>query len=302
MRISLAFALTAFPILLVAQERAQPDWRFAHPDATMVGGIRPSTVLDSPLLAAALADATKKDPSTAAMIGMAGGFLSGVTEIRFSLVDNGTPEPDVIALVSGRLDDVLVSMLAQEKAKSRRIDANTLLLGNGDSLDKAVQRMSESAPVLQSRVLDGIQPLGGYDFWISGKLPRLPITDSLKLNLRGLALGLSMHDNVEMELAMDAATPAMAESLIRSAHEAEATQAAQFKGKLLSSLDGTTARFRLNIPRELAIDAMRSNTRTTQPALSASSAGTPLPPQPKPRRQTIVIQGLDSGPREIPLQ
>ncbi len=301
MRISSAFALAAFPFLLAAQQPA-PDWRFAHPDATMVGGIRPRTVLDSPLLAAALADATKKDPSTAAMIGMASGFLSGVTEIRFSLVDNGTPQPDVIALVSGHLDDALVAMLAQDKAKSRRIDANTLLLGNGDSLDKAAQRMSESAPLLQSRVLDGIQPLGGYDFWISGKLPALPITDSLKLNLRGLALGLSVHDNLELELAMDAATPAMAASLIRSAHEAEATQPAQFKGKLLSSVEGTTARFRLNIPRDLAIEGMRLNTGTAPPALSASTALTPLPAPPKPRRQTIVIQGLDSGPREIPLQ
>ena len=302
MRISAAVALLTFPFLLAAQQPAQPDWRFAHPDATLVGGIRPGAVLGSPLFNAALADATKKDPSMGAMVGMASGFLSGVSEIRFSVFDNGTPQPDMIALVSGHLDDALVSMLAQDKAKTRRIDANTLLLGNGDSLDQAAQRMQETAPMLQSRAVEGTAALAAYDFWLAGKLPNLPVTSGLTANLRSLAIGLSMHDNMEMELTMNAATPAMAESLVLSAHEAEATQPAQFKGKLLSFVDGTTAHFRLNIPRELAIEAMRSNAAASLPGLSASAAPTPLPVQPKPRRKTIVIQGLDDGPHEIPLQ
>ena len=71
---------------------AQADWRFAHPDATLVGGLRPQAVLDSPYLASALAEATKQEPSAAMMLTMAKGMIGGVTEIRFSVFDNGPKE------------------------------------------------------------------------------------------------------------------------------------------------------------------------------------------------------------------
>jgi hypothetical protein len=296
MRTSALLALLVFPCLLSAQQ----DWRFAHPDATLVGGMKPRAVLESPMLAAAIADATKKDPSVGAMVGMASGFLSGVTEIRFSVLDNGSPEPDVVAMVSGKLDDALVGLLSQGKASAKRIDENTLLLGNGTSLDQAALRMGESAAKLQSRTLEGTQVLSGYDFWLAGKVPALPMVGTVKLDLRSIALGMSMHDNVEMELAMEAATPSMAQALIKSAHDAEATQPAAVKGKLLSFVDGSTAHFRLNMPREEAIAAFRAGTAAV-PRASLTNGPAPLPAAP-PKRNTIRIEGLDSGTLEIPLQ
>jgi hypothetical protein len=108
-----------------------------------------------------------------------------------------------------------------------------------------------------------------------------------------------------MQLAMDATTPAQAESLIKSAHEAEAAQPVQYRGMLQSFVEGSIARFRMNVPRDIAIEAMRTR---VAPPLAPSSAITtnkpqPLaPPPPPPRRATVRIQGLDEGPREIPLQ
>jgi hypothetical protein len=304
MRIS-AFAFAAFPVLLCAQQPAQPDWSFAHPDATLVGGIRLGAVLNSPLVQAAITGSQGNDPSTAAMVGMATGMLGGITEIRFSLLDNGTPEPDMVALISGRLDDAMLSMLPQSSAKYRRIDASTLLFGNGDSLDKAAARMMQATPVLRSAVLAGTETLGGYDFWMSGKVPdlgkalsALPKAPAMPdLNFRNIAIGLSAHDSVEMELALEAATAAMAQSLLKSAHDAEATQPAQFKGLLQSFADGNTAHFRLNIPKDVALEAFR--TRMAPPALAAA-APKPAPLVPA-QRGTIRIEGLDGGPVEIPL-
>ena len=240
------------------------------------------------------------DPAMTAMIGMAKSTLSGIREIRFSLLDNGTPEPDVVALIEGHFDESLIAMLGQADAKYRRMDNNTFLFGNGPSLEKAAARMALTTPLLQPRALAGTEALASYDLWLSGNLPDLAMVKGLKLDVRGLALGLSLHDNLEMELAMDTPSPAAAEALLKSAHEAEAAQPVQYRGMLRSFADGNTARFRVNVPREAALEAMR--TRTASPTVTASNTPQPLSVAPKPRRSTILIQGLEGGPREIPLQ
>jgi len=304
MRFSVLLAFAAFPAILCAQ---QPDWSFAHPDATLVGGIRPSGVLNSALVREAITGAQGKDPSAAAMVAMATGMLGGITEVRFSLLDNGTPEPDVVALILGRVDDAMLGMLPQASTKYRRIDANTILFGNGDSLDKAAERMMQGTPLLRSAVLAGTETLETHDFWLSGKVPdlakaiptgSLPIASALPaLNFRNVAFGLSAHDNIEMELTLQAATAAMAQSLLKTAHDAEAMQPAQFKGMLQSFVDGNTAHFRLNIPKEIALEAMRA--RMAPPAAAAVE---PLPTRTAPQQRAVVrIQGLDGGPVEIPL-
>jgi hypothetical protein len=113
-----------------------------------------------------------------------------------------------------------------------------------------------------------------------------------------LALGLSIRDNVEMELALETPSAAMATELLKTANEAEVTQPEQFRGLLRSFTDGNTAHFRMTIPNELAMEAMRLR---TAPALVANSSPQPQPAPVKPRRSTITIQGLEEGPREIPL-
>ena len=110
------------------------DWRFAHPGATLVGSFHVKAVLDSPLVNNLIAQATAKDPSSGAMVGMMRAMLGGVSEVRFSLRDMGKgKDPDVLALVTGVLDDATVGALMQGKAQGKtsvhRIDANTLLLG-----------------------------------------------------------------------------------------------------------------------------------------------------------------------------
>jgi hypothetical protein len=240
------------------------------------------------------------------MVGMANAMLSGITEVRFSLLDNGTPEPDVVALISGRVDDAMLGMLPPSGTALRRIDANTVLLGKGDSLEKAAVRMMQGTPVLRSAVLAGTETLSGYDLWIAGKMPDLAKALPLvalgsnsavvpKFDFRSIALGLSARDNVDMELALGAATAAAAQELLKTAHDAEAMQPEQFKGLLKSFVDGNTAHFRLNIPREVVLDAMKA--RLAPPALAAVA---PIAAPAKPRG-SIRIQGLDSGPVEIPL-
>jgi hypothetical protein len=300
-----SFLLNAlFPLVLAAQAPAQPDWSFAHPDATLVGGIRPRAILESPLLAAAIGEAAQKEPNAARVLDMARAMLGGVTEVHFSLQDNGTPEPDVIAVVTGQLDESLVSALAQDKAKVRRIDATTLLLGNGASLDKAAARMARSIPTLRPRALQGTAELENSDLWLSGQIPDTPLTAQFKDMLGGLALGISVRDSLDLQLDVNTATAAMAETLVREAHAAAAKQPVAYRGMLQSFVDGTKAHFRIVVPQQLVLEAMRSGQIPGMPA-QQSTRLEPLPPpvlvQP-PARRTIIIQGLDEGNREIPLQ
>lgn len=292
--------ILAAVLLLPFSAVAQDEWRFAHPDATLVGTIRPGALLSSPLLGAGWTGANPNDPSAAAMMAMAKGMLSGIKEIRFSLMDNGSPEPDVVAVIDGQFDESLLAMAGQANAKYRRIDPHTILLGNGLSLEKAAARVAQTTPLLQPRVLAGTSTLAAYDLWISGRIPKLPgggfkLPDGLKLDVRGVALGLSLHENVEMELVLETTSPAAAEALLKTAHEAENSQPQQLRGVLRSFAEGNTARFRMNLPQALAMEAMRAQSS------AAANAPQPLPQSEKPRRSSILIQGLDEGPREIPL-
>lgn len=306
MRFSAVFALAICPVFAFAQA----DWRFVQPDATLIGSFKVQPLLNSPLLAAAMAEGQKGQPGqneaqVAMAMAMVKGLLGGIEEVRFSVMDNGTPQPDAVALVTGTLDDAMIGMLSQGKASVKRMDANTVLIGTPSALEAAVRRMAQTTAALQPRALAGVETLAPYDIWVSGKLPDLPpglpLAPGLNLNLKGLALGLSLHENLEAQLTMEAANAKQAESLVKTAHEAESTQPTQYRGLLQSFVEGNTAHFRMNIPKDLVLDAIRTQGKGIQPLAAGNAAPNPLVIEP-PQRRSIVIEGLDSGTKEIPLK
>lgn len=297
----------ALTCCLFAQEAASvADWRFAHPSPTLVGGVRLEALLESPVVNSLLAESGKSDPNVELVTAMLKTALGGVTEIRFSVLDKGNSEMDAIVMVTGKLDEALVGALSQGKAGSRRIDANTVLLGNGPSLDEAVQRLSEPPALLRNRALLRGSSLTGHDLWAAGALPEAPMTDALNLNLRGLALGMSLTNDVAIELALEAASAVMAQDLVTKAREAEATQP-QLGATLEAFVEDTTARFRVKVPAEKVAQAIREGmvaqaAGAAAPAKADSSMAPPPAPPPPPKRKTIIIEGLESGPKEIPVR
>jgi hypothetical protein len=311
---------TAFAQDPSAQVQAQ-DWRFAHPGATLVGGFRLKAVLDSPLVNTLIEQATTKDPSTGAAVGIVRGMLGGVSEVRFSVRDMGRgKDPDILALVSGQLDERgLVSMAVKGKENIRRIDANTLLVGEGQSLEDAVARMSKPATGLQARALDRSKTLADHDLWIAGTIPEalmtnpmLPMLDSL----RGLALGISMQSDLRVEVALETDSAKSAEDLVSAARRSQKQQPA-LGAALQSEVDGSTARFRMMLPGDQVIQAVKQGldqgggAQSSLAGLFGQSFGSDAPPtfkstepavQPKPKQGTIKIYGLDEGTREIKTQ
>ena len=287
------------------------DWRFAHPGATLVGGFRVKAVLDAPLVNTLLAQAAAKDPSVGAILGMMRPMLGGIEEIRFSVRDMGKQKnPDVLALVTGVMDENAARAMAQGKTTVRRIDANTLLVGDGPSLEEAVVRMKKPATGLQARALDRGKALANYDLWFAGSLPEMPMTIPVLDSMRGIAFGFSAQSDLRIELAIETATPKMAEDLVSSARKSQMQQPA-LGAALQTEADGSTARFRFVMPGDQVVQAVQQaiennakgqspfSALLSQPGLRAGGAPTQATEPPKPQRDTVIIYGLEGGPREI---
>jgi|SRR5579872_2324828 len=297
------------------------DWRFAHPGATLVGGFRIKAVLDSPLVNKLVSEATAKEPSVPVIVGMLHATLGGVSEVHFSVRDMGKgKDPDVLALVTGQVDEAaLTSVAVKGKANIRRIDANTLLVGEGQSLEDAVARLSKPATGLQARALDRSKALGNDDLWIAGALPEIPGMSTPMLDsLRGLALGISLQSDLNIELALDMDAAKTAEDLVSLVRVSQKQQPG-LGAALQSDVDGSTARFRMTLPEDQVIQAFRQGidqgaggpsplagllrTSLGSNALPTFKSTTPAPAgPPKPKQGTIKIYGLDEGTREIQTQ
>ena len=292
---------------LFAQAPPQ-DWRFAHPGATLIGSFRVKALLDSPLVNSLIQQATATQPNAGAMVMMARATLGQVTEIRFSILDKGKGQnPDVLALVTGTLDETTAGAMAQGKTGVHRIDANTLLVGEGQSLDGAMARLSKPATGLQARALDRSKALANYDLWLAGTLPELPMTMPVLDSLRGIALGISAQSDLRMELDLETASAKVAEDLVSSARRSQSQQPA-LGAALLSEVDGSTARFRFVMEGKQVIESVQRaiENKGAQSPLAAFMGQEPVTfkssPAPKPMQGTIRILGLDEGTRETQIE
>ena len=244
------------------------------------------------------------------MVGLVLQSLDRVSEIRFSVRDMGKgKDPDFLALVTGQLDEASLTSMAKGRARVHRIDADTVLVGEGQSLEDAFLRMSKPATGLQARALDRSKALANNDLWIAGTLPALPMTVPVLDSLRSLALGISAQSDLRIEVALETATPKMAEDLVSSARRTQMEQPA-LGAALQSEVDGSTARFRFVMPGDQVIQAVQQAVanRGAQPSLPSflgqsavapgAVASDPAAPA-KPKRDTVIIYGLEGGPREI---
>jgi hypothetical protein len=119
-------------------------------------------------------------------------------------------------------------------------------------------------------------------------------------DLRGVALGMNLRETLDMEFAATMASAAVAESLVKTALEALDGQPKELRQQVFAFADGATARFRVSLPADALQQAMRQAAPLAGLGLPAA-APQPLAPA-APRRNTIIIQGLDEGPKVIPLK
>src|SRR5581483_8129930 len=201
--------------------------------------------------------------------------------------------------------------MSQGKVTLRRVDANTLLMGEGPSVEQAAARMRKPVAGLHARALDRGKALANYDLWVAGSLPEMPLTIPVLDSMRSSALGIGAQSDLRIEVAIETASPKMADDLVAEARKAQMRQPA-LGAALQSEVDGSTARFRFVMPGDQVVQAVQqamANGMAPSPfsgLLGQGGARTSARPQtpvvaepPPPQRDTIVIYGLEGGPREI---
>jgi hypothetical protein len=129
----------------------------------------------------------------------------------------------------------------------------------------------------------------------------IPVLDSL----RSLALGISAQNDLRVEIGLEMATPKMAEDLVSSARRSQ-TQQPALGAALQTEVDGSTARFRFAMEGDQVIQAVQQAiaNKSAQSSLAGLLGGAPPvfsepAGPPKPKRDTIIIYGMEGGPREI---
>ena len=245
----------AAPKLMQPGEVSAPlDWRFAPPNASLLGGIEVQKLLRAPLLAELLTEGSQGDPNATMLVGMLQVMLMQVDRIQFAAIDNGTNTPDGVFLVTGTLDDGLFQLLSsssQQQAQApdgipvpekpwdwRRIGPQSILFGVADMLDSAQTRTGapEVLPAEQGVQLNQLLS-PDQDVWISGMVPDAPATAGVNQQIDGFALGLNFGDNLNIEAAAIIPDPAQAQAMLGLLQAMISLQPNQFAGPRASFLE-----------------------------------------------------------------
>src|SRR5579862_4818311 len=210
-----------------ARSQAQPqsavDWRFADPGAQLIGGLDIQSLLNSPLVKAALDQAAEKMGSNAPAMQLTLGTLSGVSQVYFSITAR-QDDAEAVMMIKGTLDDAAVRAFIQgaaagsaqtkgptktpppPKADLLRVDATTILLGSPSLLTAAKRRMERPASAQLGSVQARAAKLAaGNDFWIGGTLPDIPALALIAIGIKGLAFGLSLQRDLHLQVSLDMA-------------------------------------------------------------------------------------------------
>lgn len=316
-------ALLAPAVRAQAAPNAVPDWRFADPAATMIGGFDVQAVLQSPLVKSVLERVAAQSGGSIPAMEPALKTLGGISQIYFSLSAR-RETADAIVLVKGSLSDVSAKAFLEgakrrgttvpseaSKMDLRRVDADTVLYGDTALLDAAVRRLRLPASAKPSPLVARAKSLSeGNDFWIGGSLPNIPAAAMLSASIRGLAVGLSLQRDFRFQVSLDMTTPDMAAALAAEAKNSieEVQQQNNFDAQREIEVVGSTLRIKMTVGGDKFLALVEDKLGQVAPMFGSRSPsvanGTP-PRQPQPiqppKPQAIKIYGLDDGPKEIPL-
>jgi hypothetical protein len=204
------------------------------------------------------------------------------------------------------------------------LDDHTFLLGDAPSLFAALDRLEWPSPPANPLLARAQKLRDDYDIWalfavaptkLAGRLmPDLPLMD----DVRGLDLGVSLKTGLDIRVGLetdseDSAThlsDAMRKTLklamknmLQGPNAAKSADLAAAAKKIQVASDKSDVHVTLRldaaeVERGLAEAARRQ--QADKAAFAVTIAPHPVPP-PKPPKQIIHIEGLDDGPKEIPL-
>jgi hypothetical protein len=278
------------PRLAKALAADWPRWTFAQPDAGALIGMKLAALVQSPVLSALLgADISKKWPASAPM----------VDEVWLSIRPLPGKKTEAVMLLIGSAVESIAGDLRSKGVTVCFLDQQTLLAGEWGAVNRALQRVIAGAPGPMSKRAGELW--SGNDLWlIAGPqmVKEVLPADGDTSGLTGASLGMSLQNKIAINLLLTGATPAQT-SRWASKLSQNPTELGMGEVTVEKTLRGVSVRAALDpsqLPdalRRQITDQIRPVLDLAGPATSAASAST---------AGAIVIQGLDDGPRTIPLQ
>jgi hypothetical protein len=277
------------PRLAKALAADWPRWTFAPPDAGALVGMKLTALVQSPGLSALLgADVGKQWRASA----------PPVDEVWVSIRALPGQKTEAVMLLMGSGVESIAADLRSKGVTVCFLDKRTLLTGEWNAVNRALGRVIAGTPGPMSKRAGELW--SGNDLWlIAGRemVNQVLPPNAATAGLTGGSLGLSLQNKVAIDLLLTGATPAETARW--------ATKLSQNPGDLglgevsvEKTVHGVSVRAAMD-PTQLPDGLVRQITDQIRPVLGIAG-----PPQASAAASggAIKIEGLDEGPKTIPVQ
>jgi hypothetical protein len=214
-------AATASPDMI---EMGGPEWGFAHANPTFLASFNLTELLKSPVGQWILSQMGRALSLNAADLDKLKLVLSEIDHISVSAQPKTARQMDGVVLLTGHFENQLLTKLIQISGgpPPRMLDANTMLLGENDSLEAAVQRISNSwnARRTDPLIQRARRLTTEHDFWLSGPPPP-QLSQVLGGGIRSFTVGMSLGKQIRVVLALDTFTQQAADRILASYRKLE---------------------------------------------------------------------------------
>ena len=320
---------TILTLWAAATAMAEADWRFAHPQAEMLMGVKVRALVESPLGDAFREQAKVLGPAAAKIE-----LLDEVQEVYISVVSkrgkNGkVSDSDGLVLLVGDFDGGKVMRMLQSKdlpkagsetLTPRFIDRSTILLGDEDTMIAAVERLKDPTrrgALFTNPLFERAGEMNQEnDFWMVGSVSPLAATGnsapgplSFLNDLRSFSFGLGMRDKMRLDVGLSMRTRKAADEMIAAFQQIQGQMRKQMKDPaewdkiaeaMKLSTTGTSLRLQMamdatEVKRSMdQVLAARNRAGATEALLAGNAAPAPAsapaePPPPPAPMRRTVI-------------
>jgi hypothetical protein len=294
--------------LLAVAAFAEPDWRFAHPQAEVLVGVSTSALLES-----AWADVVQKH-FTAHGLPDPVKIAEALDEVHG--VYMSSLKQDGLMLLTGTFDNgKTVEFLRQQGFEPRFLNRTMILLGDEADLDIASERMKDDALRLAVRKGEFTNPMflraremaREYDCWMVGLMTSVTHEEMPLFfrEVRSFSYGLNLETESNMKAVLNMRSRESAERLSGLIERFQKESGEAAKG-LTASAAGTSVTVNFSVDQDQFVNTLPLLTaawgRVTNPKPLLASAPPPAAPAPVtpvvPVRKTVRIFGMDNGTRE----
>jgi hypothetical protein len=266
-----------------------PRWTFAQPDAGALVGMKLTALIQSPVLSALLgADVGKQMRAS----------VPQIDEVWVSMRTLPGQKTEAVMLLIGPAVDSFATDLRSRAVTVCFLDKRTLLAGEYNAVNGALGRVIAGTPGPMAKRAGELW--SSSDLWlIAGRqmLNQVLPKDTEIAGLTGASLGLSLQDKIGIDMLLTAATPAETARWASKLSQ-NPTDLGLGDVKVEKTVRGVSARASFD-PAQLPDALKRQITDQMRPVMDLAG---PRPASEAASSGRIVIQGLDDGPKTIPVQ